>query len=139
MSQAAKDRDKHMGYAQAWVMTALSAMSSVVSDLKHYEMDSSLPWVRPVYAKSLDMIRILSHLSVNEISKHRKAEFKTFVPTQYKKLANPKPVEPEIQLFGEEIAEDIKACDEEAKVANKLKTAEFLRGRYHPYRLPLVY
>lgn len=134
MSQAGKDRDKAMGYAQSWVMAGLSAMGSIATDLKPFEMDTSVPWVRPVYAKSLDMIRILAHLSVNEISKRRKIEVKSFLPTQYKKLANPKPTVPEIKLFGEEISEDIRVCDEEAKVANKLKSVDFYRGRFQHFR-----
>lgn len=134
MSQAGKDRDKYLSFAQSWVMTAISAMGRIVSELKPFEMDDTVPWVRPIYAKSLDVVRILSHLSVNELSKRRKAEVKNFLPAQYKKLANPKPAEPEIHLFGEEISEDIKACDEEAKVTNKLKSSDFIRGRYHPYR-----
>lgn len=134
MSQAGKDRDKHMGYAQAWVMTALSAMGNIASELKTFEMDTTVPWVRPLYAKSLDVIRVLSHLSVNEISKRRKAEVKAFLPVQYKKLANPRTVEPVIKLFGEEIAEEVRVCDEEAKITNKLRSADFVRGRYHPYR-----
>lgn len=131
MSQVGKDRDKYLGFAQSWVTTALSAMGSIVSDLKPYEMDSSAPWVRPVYAKSLDLIRILSHLSVNENLKRRKAEVKNFLPVQYKNLANPKPVEPKIH-FAEEISEEIKACDGE--VTSKLKSSDFLRGQCHPYR-----
>lgn len=91
MLQAARDRGKHMGYIQAWAMTALSAMGSLVSDPKPFEMDNNVPWVRPVYAKALDIIRILSHLSVNEVSKRRKAEVKTYLPAQYKMLATPKP------------------------------------------------
>lgn len=134
MSQMGKDRDKAMSYAQSWVMAGISAMGSIASDLKPFEMDSNVPWARPVYAKSLDMIRILAHLSVNEISKRRKIEVKSFLPAQYKKIANPKPVVPDIQLFGEEVSEDIRVCDEEAKVASKLKSVEYHRGRYQPYR-----
>lgn len=134
MSQVGKDRDKELCYAQSWVMAGLSAMGSIASDLKPYEMDSTVPWVRPIYAKELDMIRILSHLSVNEISKRRKIEVKSFLPTQYKKIANTKPTTPEIPLFGEEVSEEIRVCDEEVKVANKLKNVDYYRGRYQPYR-----
>lgn len=134
LSQAGKDRDKAMCFAQSWVMAGLSAMGKIASDLKPHEMDSSVPWVRPVYAKALDMIRILAHLSVNEISKRRKLEVKAFLPNQYKKLANPKPVVPEIPLFGEELSEDVRECDEQAKVANKLRSLEYYRGRFQPYR-----
>lgn len=102
MSQARKDRDKHMGYIQAWAMRALSAMG----DLKPFKMNNTVPWVRSVYAKALDVIRILSHLSINEVSKRSKAGVKSLLPAQYKKLASPKPKEKEIQLFGDEIAED---------------------------------
>lgn len=67
MSGAAQDRDKSMKFMQGWVMTALSAMGSIADDIKPYELDENCPWVRPIYAKMIDVIRILAHISVNEI------------------------------------------------------------------------
>lgn len=59
------NRDKAMKFAQSRVITGLSAMGSIPRDLKPYEHDDSVPWVRTIYAKAIDMIHMLSHLSVN--------------------------------------------------------------------------
>lgn len=135
MSGAAQDRDKAMKFMQGWVMTALSAMGSIADDIKPYELDDNCPWVRPIYAKMIDVIRILAHLSQNEIAKHRKTEAKSFLPKPYKRIAAPKVDSPGLKLFGPELAEDLKSCDEEAKMSNKLKkNVDFYRGRHQPYQ-----
>lgn len=119
MSQQAKARDKHMGCPGVDNDGAASDGKYCLRN-QTFRMNTTLPWARPLYAKVLDVIRILSHLSVNDVSKRRKVEVKAFLPNQYKKLANPKPAKPEIKLFGDEISEDKRNCVEEAKVTNKL-------------------
>lgn len=134
MSGVGKKRDQAFCFMQSWVMTAMSAMGNIANDLKPFEMDDKVPWARALYVKSLDVIRILAHLSVNEISKRRKEEVKTFLPKTYKKIANPKPQKVDIPLFGEELNEDVRICEEEAKMGNKLKSIDFYQERFIPYK-----
>lgn len=134
MSRAAKSRDQSLGFMQSWVMTAMAAMGRIADDLKPFEMDDKVPWARAVYIKTLDVIRILSHLSVNEISKRRKEEVKEFLPQPYKKIANPKTQKPQIQLFGSELNEDVRICEEEAKMTTKLRSIDMYQSRFIPYR-----
>lgn len=136
MSGVGKSRDQSLGFMQSWVMTAMSAVGAIADDLKPFEMDETVPWARAVYVKALDVIRILAHLSVNEISKRRKEEVKTFLPKPYKKIATPKPQKPQIKLFGEELNEDVRVCEEEAKMTSKLKSIDMYQGRFIPYRKP---
>lgn len=67
MSGPGQDRDKALKFMQGWVMTALSAMGSNADDIKPYELDEKCPWVRPIYAKMIDVIRILVHLSQKKL------------------------------------------------------------------------
>lgn len=136
ISPAGKSRDQAFCFQQSWVMASISAMGKIATDLKPFEMSEEVAWVRPVYVKVLDVIRMLSHLSVNEISKRRKEEIKIFLPKTYKKLANPKQDKAQIQLFGEELNEDVRGCEEEAKMTNKMKSMDFYQGRINPYKKP---
>lgn len=77
---------------------------------------------------------MLAPLSVNEISKRRKEEVKVILPTQYKKIANPKPDKTKVKLFGEELNEDVKVCEDEAKMTTKLKSIDYYQGRFVPYK-----
>lgn len=114
MSDAARDRDKATRFL-GWLMAVISLAGSIANDLNPFEHDDSISWARTPYAKRIDLIRVLAHCRVNEsIYKDKEPFFQS-----YKKLANPRREVPKKQLFGNDLADNLKSCEEDARISLK--------------------